>query len=213
MNPIQLEWRNRLIRWLPFLPRISGIRHLLAAASRWRNHGWETPPPYFVKRAALLAEARAIRAEILVETGTFLGDTTWAMRRHFHHIHTIEVAPVLAELARKRFRGDAMVTVIEGDSQDILPKLCAEIDRPCLFYLDGHYSGGITGMGGCECPVLAEIDAILTRTRTPFRIVIDDARLFGTDPAYPDIGELRKRIHSHCPALELRVENDAIVVG
>lgn len=161
----------------------------------------------------LLAEAEAMGAEIFVETGTFLGDTTWAFRKRFHRIHTIEVEPSLADLARQRFAGQSHIEVIEGDSSQVLAELCGRIERPCLFYLDGHYSGGFTGMGEVECPILAEIDAIFERTRAPFRIVIDDARLFGSDPAYPTLAALREHLLRRDPSLEIRVENDAILLA
>lgn len=213
MNHARIHFRNRMISWFPWITRISEARRLLTAASHWRTHGWTSPPPYFVRRAMLLAEADAIGAEVFVETGTFLGDTTWAFRKRFRRIHTIEVEPSLAGLARRRFARHGHIEVVEGDSSQVLEDLCGRIEGPCLFYLDGHYSGGITGMGEVECPILAEIDAIFERTRPPFRIVIDDARLFGRDPAYPTLAGLREHLLRRDPSLEIRVENDAILLA
>ena len=102
--------------------------------------------------------------------------------RNFRRIYTVEVEPKLAALARDRFKRCPSVTLVEGDSATALRGICRELDAPSLFFLDGHYSGGITGMGSKECPVLEELLAIFTHTTQPFRIVIDDARLFGTDP-------------------------------
>ena len=161
----------------------------------------------------LLSEAREVGAEVLVETGTFMGDTTWSLRRDFRRIYTVEVDPSLAALARERFKMIASVTVVEGDSASVLGRICGEVDGACLFFLDGHYSGGITGMGSKECPVLEELDAIFTLTKHPFRIVIDDARLFGTHPSYPDLetlaGFLANQKHKTC----MRIENDAILIS
>ena len=212
MNHNRIRFRNRMISLFPWITRISETRRLMSAASQWRTRGWTSPPPYFVRRAMLLAEADAIGAEVFVETGTFFGDTTWAFRKRFRRIHTIEVEPSLADLARQRFARQSHIEVIEGDSSQVLEELCGRIKQPCLFYLDGHYSGGITGMGEDECPILAEIDAIFGRTRVPFRIVIDDARLFGSDPAYPTLAELRGHLLQHDPSLKIRVENDAILL-
>ena len=213
MNKRRIRIRNRLISWFPQLNRLSETRWLLSSAKQWREQGWTNPPPYFVKRAALLGEARAMGAEVFVETGTFLGDTTWAFRREFGQIYTIEVEPSLAKLAKERFANHSHIEVIEGDSSDVLLAICGKIKAPCLFYLDGHYSGGITGMGDTECPILEELDAIFDLARYPFRIVIDDARLFGVDPSYPTIDRLRAHLLQRDPTLEIRVENDAIMIS
>lgn len=212
-NPLdRIRNKNRLVAAFPWLSRLGEMRQLISAAARWRNEGWFVPAPHFVRRAMLLSHARAVSAEIFVETGTYKGGTTWCLLREFRRILTIEVVPALASLAKERFRKFPHVTVIEGDSAGVLPDLCAKLDAPCLFYLDGHYSGGVTGMGAEECPVIRELDAIFTHARVPFRIVIDDARLFGSDPAYPDLQTVSDVVIKHRPSMRVRVENDAILI-
>ncbi len=157
-------------------------------------------------------EARGINAGIFVESGTFLGDTTWEMMSEFRKIHTIEVEPKLAALARERFERKASVSVVEGDSAKHLPDICASLDGPCLFYLDGHYSGGITGMGEKECPLVEELHAIFSHSIHPFVIIIDDARLIGTNPFYPRMDTIRRIISGYAGNHSLEVENDAILI-
>jgi hypothetical protein len=207
-----IRMRNRMITWFPWLSRFGEIRQFLNAARRWRNEGWFVPVPHFVRRAMLVSQARAIDAGIFVETGTYKGGTTWCLLGMFRRIVTIEVVPELAALAKERFNGHSEVTVIEGDSASVLPDVCMSLDAPCLFYLDGHYSGGITGMGDSECPVIEELRVILTLAKVPFRIVIDDARLFGTDPAYPTVRSVGNLVKKHHPLMQVRVENDAILI-
>ena len=43
-------------------------------------------------------------------------------------------------------------------------------------------------------------------------MVIDDARLFGTDPDYPTIDEVREWMKTLRPTASVRVEHDAIVI-
>lgn len=212
-NHIRIRWRNRLIALFPVINRFSEYRHLLQTSRVWRTSGWTVPPPYFLKRAVLLAEARMVEATTLVETGTFFGDTTWSLRKSFERIHTIEVQPELAALARERFRKIPSITVHEGDSASLLAGLCESIKTPCLFYLDGHYSGGATGMGEKECPAIEELDAIFSTMKHAFRIVIDDARLFGTHPAYPRLEEIQSFLIRRNTGMTLRVENDAILIS
>jgi hypothetical protein len=207
------EWRNRLISLCPLVSDLSELRHLFLASRIWRHDGWVTPVPYFVRRAMLLAEARAIGADTFVETGTFLGDTTWSFRKKFKRIHTIEVEPRFAAMARRRFAGHPAVILHEGDSAKLLGDICAATPTPCLFYLDGHYSGGETGKGEKECPAIEELSAILNRAAGHFRIVIDDARLFGTDPSYPEISRISAFIADQPRRTEMRIENDAIVIS
>jgi hypothetical protein len=209
---VKIKWRNRLLACLPFISRWNECRHLFQSASHWRQEGWVTPPPYFIRRAMLLAEANAMGAKILVETGTFLGDTAWSFRNTFRQVYTIEVEPRLAELARDRFKNVPSVAALEGDSSAVLTQVCPKIDGSCVFFLDGHYSGGSTGMGEKECPVIEELEAIFHLMQHPYRIVIDDARLFGTDPAYPSIEALKNFLAKRNPSMQLRIENDAIIL-
>jgi hypothetical protein len=205
--------RNRLIGLFPFLARFNELRWILKHASLWRREGWQSAPaPFFVRRAMILAEARAIGAEVLVETGTLYGDTPWHFRHTFQSIHTIEVEPNLARLARERFQSQPHIRVWEGDSAALLGEVCSTIDKPCVIYLDGHYSHGITGMGEEECPVMSELRHMFGTLRRPFRIVIDDARLFGTNPAYPTLKALADFLAKNGWNPSIAVDNDAILI-
>lgn len=212
-NHLKIRLRNHLVSWIPGLRLASELRRIIQATNIWRNEGWFVPPPNFVRRAMLLSEARNVGAEIFVETGTFQGETSWCFRRLFRQIYTIEVDPTLASLARNRFRKCPSVNLIEGDSAFILPELCKKLDAPSLFFLDGHYSGGITGMGSEECPVLDEMRAIFNNITHPFGIVIDDARLFGSKPSYPSISTLKEFLVEQGSKMHIRIENDAILIS
>lgn len=207
-----VKWRNRFLGIFPFASRLSELRHLYRASTAWRAEGWTAPVPYFVRRAMLVSEAKAMGAGTFVETGTFLGDTTLSLAPKFQQVHTIEVEPTLAALARDRFAGNTKITVHHGDSAALLPGLCKGLTSSCLFYLDGHYSGGYTGKGEKECPAIEELAAIFDNTTQPFRIVIDDARLFGSDPYYPPIEDVISYVSRRAPERRVRIENDAIVI-
>lgn len=208
-----LPWRNRLIAGFPLVTRLSELRHLYQTSRAWKQDGWSTPVPYFVRRAMLISEGRSIGAKTLVETGTFLGDTTWSLKSHFKHLHSIEVEPGLAGFARKRFLHHPHVAIHEGDSAALLAGVCETIQTNCLFYLDGHYSGGFTGMGTKECPIIEELGAIFNHTSHPFKIIIDDARLFGSHPAYPDISVIHDFLLTQKIKTSIRIENDAIIIS
>ena len=82
-----------------------------------------------------------------------------------------------------------------------------------MYWLDGHYSAGITGTGESHCPLLKELESIFTLTTSPFVIAIDDARCFGNDPAYPTIDSLRELVAALSrSSVTVSVENDMILI-
>ena len=209
----RIRIRKRLLGMMPWLERVVEWRQLLRAGRCWRTEGCFTPVPYFLRRAQLLTVGKRIGAEVAVETGTFRGDTTAFLARHFRETHTIEVVPALAGLARGRFRKIPSVKVWDGDSSEVLRALMPQIKGPALFYLDGHDSGGITGKGAKACPVREELEIIFgSPSSGKTNVVIDDARLFGTDPDYPTIAEVRKWIQGLRPAATVCLEHDAILI-
>jgi hypothetical protein len=208
----KIRMRNRLLGTMPWLERVSEWRHLLRAGKRWRAEGYFEPVPYFIRRAQLLQVGKHIGAEVAVETGTFRGDTTAFLARHFRETHTIEVVPELAQLARERFANQPSITVWDGDSSHVLRSLLPQLKGAALFYLDGHDSGGVTGKGQKVCPVREELEIIYGAGKNRVSVVIDDARLFGTDPDYPTIDEVREWMKTLHLTASVRVEHDAIVI-
>lgn len=206
----KILWRNRLIRFFPGLSTLTDTLVLVNAYRGWRSAGWSSRLPGQLKRCIIKAEARRMGARVLVETGTFLGDTLWCLRKDFDELYSIEIEPRLAEIAAQRFSALTHIHVCQGDSATVLSEVCAQIQLPSLFWLDGHYSGGITGRGGSECPIWGELDGIFATMRAPFGILIDDAWCFGSNPSYPRIEELQEYLLAKKPDYRFYVENDLI---
>lgn len=192
--------------WGEFKEHLKFVRY----ARKWRKNGWKPPFPCLIKRAILKATANGFDAKTFVETGTFLGDTPWFFRNEFSRIFTIEVQPDYASLAVNRFSRLNHVDVIEGDSAFRLKDIVTQIEDRALYWLDGHYSSGTTGSGKNECPIWSELNSIFDCSKAPFYIMIDDARCFGEDLAYPTMADLRSYLATKAPDYELKVENDAI---
>jgi hypothetical protein len=140
------------------------------------------------KRRLLRDTAREHGLGILVETGTYMGETAWALRRDFDHIETIELEPTLARLARIRFHRTRNVRVHEGDSATVLPRILATLDRPALFWLDAHPSTDRTARGGAV-PLRSELAAIAAHPGAGHVVLIDDLQYIG-EPGYPTREEL-----------------------
>src|SRR5690349_18682590 len=170
----------------------------------WRR-GQFNHIPHYVKRDILRHYARMYRLESFVETGTYFGDMVDALKREFEQIQSIELDDFLFERATRRFMRYSHIRILHGNSASMLPLALASVDRPTLFWLDAHYSGGITACGGQHAPILLELDHIFHHPIRGHVIVIDDARLFGTDSAYPTLEQLRDYIHAQSHPRKLEV--------
>jgi hypothetical protein len=146
---------------------------------------------------------------VLIETGTFLGDMVEAQRSNFKKIFSIELQHDLAEKAKERFKDMDHIRILEGDSGRLLKTILIEVKEPAIFWLDAHYSGGLTARGESECPIYQEIDAIFA-TKENHLLLIDDARLFNGEGDYPTIDQLTKYIQDKDPRYKVSVDNDII---
>jgi len=176
----------------------------------WESCGRPAPPPYIIKQRTLREFAQRFGVKVLIETGTLYGDMIEAMKSYFSQIYSIELSNELYEKAKRRFAGDRRIQIIHGDSGIELGKLIATLDQPALFWLDGHYSGGVTARGDKDTPIYEELTLIFNSQQKGHVVIIDDARCFGTDPAYPSIDELSKFIRANSPNIKIDVENDSI---
>ena len=146
---------------------------------------------------------------VLIETGTFLGDMVEAQRNNFKRIFSIELQSDFAEKARERFKDVGHIKILQGDSGRLLKTILTEIKEPAIFWLDAHYSGGLTAKGDKECPIYEEIDAIFA-TKENHVLLIDDARYFNGQGDYPAIDQLTRYIRDKDPRYKVSVDNDII---
>lgn len=116
---------------------------------------------------------------VFVETGTYLGDTIFAMETKFDELHTIEIKEDLYANAKNRYKGDK-ISFYLGDSSKEMTKIVTSLNKNCIFWLDGHYSAGITGRGEKDCPLCEELQSIMDNFTEKAVIIIDDCRDFDT---------------------------------
>ena len=178
----------------------------------WEQKGRPYPPPHLVKQRVLRTYAQEYQLKVLVETGTYLGDMVEAMKGSFEKIYSIELSDGLFRLAQQRFAGVRHVEITHGDSGIELVKVVKTIEQPALFWLDGHYSGGIAACGDKASPIYEELRHILEARDYGHVIIIDDARCFGAMPGYPTIDDLERYILSHRDNLDIVVRDDIIRV-
>jgi hypothetical protein len=168
------------------------------------------PPPALVKQDIVKAHAKEFGVTTLIETGTFQGDMVAAVRENFDEIYSIELSQQLYESARTRFAAERHIKILQGDSSEVLGSLLSEVRTPCLFWLDGHYSEGVTARGLLDTPVKKELDEIFAHPLSHSHVIlIDDAREFTGQGDYPAIESLRN-VANAAGFDRFEVENDII---
>ena len=186
--------------------RLTDNRELAA----WKRSGRSSPPPHSIKRTILSAYASAFKTDTLVETGTYLGQMVHAMKGQFQAVWSMGSVQELAANAKRRFGAHPHIEILQGDSGELLPVLLNRLSRPALFWLDGHYSAGITAKGKTSTPIMAEVAAILQHGVQNHVMLIDDARCSDGTHDYPTLRELQEMVERRRPGLTFSVANDVI---
>lgn len=176
---------------------------------QWEKDGKPLPPPHILKQKVVEEYQKKFGMNILVETGTFLGDMIEGQRNNFKNIFSIELGNKLYKKAKKKFDNFSHIDILQGDSGEVLHKLVPNLKEPALFWLDGHYSGGVTALGSKECPVPEELNAIF-KSELHHIILIDDARLFDGTHDYPTIDDIKSSIISNNKKYHTEIRDDII---
>lgn len=153
------------------------------------------PPPHFVKQDTVIEFAHRFRIRVFIETGTYLGQMVNAVKETFPEIYSVELGKELFERAQKEFAPVKHITILHGDSGEILGQILDRIQKPCLFWLDGHFSEGITARGAVDTPIETELTQILKHPLARRHVIlIDDARHFTGECDYPTIQYLKELV-------------------
>ena len=140
--------------------------------------------------------AKRFSAHTFVESGTYKGDMVKAVKKTFEKIYSIELDEQLYKRAERMFRRYKHITIIRGDSSEILPKTAD------IFWLDAHYSGRMTAK---SFPIMRE----LKRINNFSVILIDDARKYMKNE-YGNIEDLKEFISRKWPNSKFEVKDDII---
>lgn len=153
---------------------------------------------------------RKYDVKTLVETGTYLGAMVRAQLPFFETVYSVELSEELFHKNKEQFKGNKNVHLLHGDSavrlNDIVPALTA----PALFWLDGHYSAGITARGELDTPIETELRTVLGVKKPDHIVLIDDARLFNGKDDYPTLHKLEQLVKQLKPDYRISVKYDVI---
>ena len=135
------------------------------------------------------------------------GNMVEAMKTRFKKIYSIELSDDLYRKAKDRFVNDKHVELLKGDSGVILPELLTRIKEPAFFWLDAHYSGGITARGTIDTPIERELQAIMNHPIKEHVILIDDARHFTGTNNYPTAAMVENIARKYNRSFEMKDDN------
>ncbi len=208
---------NRTIEKLidgTFLFDFMTARRLRKELLTWLDKGRPCPPPDLFKQSVVKEYAGRFKLGTLVETGTYLGFMVDAVKNTFNRIYSIELEEALFRRAAKKFSRYGHISILQGDSGEVLSGLLGSLHEPCLFWLDAHYSSGAafkTARGTLETPIVTELSHILSHPKAAEHVIlIDDAREFTGANDYPTIAELERMVRNLQPAFGLEVRDDIV---
>lgn len=166
----------------------------------------------FKKRQIVINIGKQTKCKIFIETSTYLGEMVNAIKNKFSQIYSIELSPNLCKKAQEKFRNNKKIKILCGDSGKILPQILKSINEPVLFWLDAHYSSGVTARGDKDTPIIQELEIITNHHIKDHTILIDDARFFNGQNDYPQISYVEKFIKNKYPNHSVEIHNDIIQI-
>jgi len=170
---------------------------------------------FSIPKELVLSIIRNTDIDNFVETGTYLGHTTFWAAHYFKKVYTIEISPKISKQTALTSDCPKNIDFIVGDSRLEMPKLVRNLNGRSFFWLDGHWCSGAGGKDA-ECPLMDELKAI-SACEKPV-IFIDDARCFlGPLPAphnyedWPTIDEIFTFCKNHFPNSYTTIIDDVII--
>ena len=184
------------------------------AIDLWRLFCFRPSNPHSLSKfRQLLAVGKRTDARTFVETGTFLGYTARRASKYFDRVITIELVSELYEQAKLSLADRTNIECVLGDCNSLLPEILDRADvSDCLIYLDGHFSGGVTGMTDIPEPAIDEIRTIGRFRDKVASVVIDDFRTFTGVDDMPTKSSLIRSIEEYLPEFEIKVHLDQVLV-
>lgn len=178
----------------------------------WEKHGRVDPVPHLVKELCVKEYAGRFGCKVLVESGSYRGEMIAACKDCFDAIYSIELSEHYWGKCCERFECSNHISLCWGDSREHLPGIIEGLTDKAIFWLDGHYSGGVTALpdDGCITPVLDEVRIALSDERFRHVVLIDDARCFDVEAGWPHRVGLIECVRRYSPDADIAVVDDIV---
>ncbi len=189
---------------------MSNVKDIIIAKLKVKAHKWSDVYQLYQynrkkidicsinKRMEVWNIAREYNCNVLIETGTYLGEMIEFQQDHFEKIYSIEISEFYYNFTMNRLKEYKNINILHGDSESELGKVIDSLSKEdrVIFWLDGHYSGGNTGKGNQDSPIIFELETIIKDNRDDI-ILIDDARCFVGKDGYPDMKWIKEFSEKH----------------
>ena len=146
------------------------------------------PPPSIIKHKILLRHG--IKFANWIETGTFIGETTKFLSKNYPRVHTIEASNECIQIAKRYVGRKSNITFYQGTSEDLFESILQKQTGCINFWLDAHFSSGITYEGSNLSSIISELLSISKNINKfdQIAVFIDDIDGHFFDPkSYPKI--------------------------
>ncbi|HZU29603.1 MAG TPA: hypothetical protein VFB79_00715 [Candidatus Angelobacter sp.] len=175
----------------------------------WKLRGQPVRSPHLLKQRTVRDYAQRYGLRVLVETGTYYGEMVAAMKSRFAEIYSVEFDSVLAQRAAKKFSRWPHIHILQGDSQQVVPRLLQSLKEPTLFWLDAGYYGW-AGLQGNKQRLTSELEAVLRHSIQTHVILMDDARGLNGQNGAPTVDQLKQQIAAEFPGRSAEVKYDIL---
>lgn len=130
------------------------------------------------RKKIFLEIIKAFEFELIVETGTWTGNTTAYMAENSGlPVYSVELSERFHRIAGMRLKEIPNIHLYQGESSEFLQQLSSRSDltsQRCFFYLDAHWYD--------DLPLGRELE-IISRSWNEFVVMVDDFEVPG-DPGY-----------------------------
>lgn len=201
-----LQWRRDRLREQSFARESASARHV------WESAGRPAPPPSIVKYELIAEHQARSGARSFVETGTWRGHSLFHLRGKFEELHSIELLSELYVVNCRNLQHFRNIFLYHGDSGALLAEILKEMPQPCVFWLDGHYSGPGTARAESDTPIMEELEVVFALPPSKNVVLIDDARLFTGAGGYPSLEFLKSTTLSARPNAAFTVSSDVVQI-
>lgn len=141
-----------------------------------------------LQRFDLKKYIKSYNVPVLFETGTFKGNgIKCALEAGFEKVFSTEIMDEYVELNQRQFRENKNVTILKGNSSELLDEHIFQIKENIFFWLDAHYPGADGGLldynsdfaDSIKYPLENELRIIKKHRPTKEDVIlIDDLRLY-----------------------------------
>lgn len=158
---------------------------------------------------------------LVIETGTDKGVGTFFLAERFQQVITIDISKEFQDEVQKKSQFTNIEYVV-GDSRTALPIVMQSVKASALFWLDAHQTNKNFGDFPDDCPIIEEIESIVSSPFDHF-ILVDDVNSFlpsekrHHQPAcelenWVTIDQIKSMLENSSYVIRANLDHDAMII-